>query len=65
MNCLEKNVILRKIVQEHCSIGECDECGFFNPNDNTDGVHFCHARDADSNIPFYENWNMHTAMLSD
>ena len=65
MTALEKNLVVEKIIHEHCSYGECVECGFFNPNDDTDGTYFCHARDLNGNIPYSEKWHMGSAMLSD
>lgn len=64
MKKLEKELVVKEIIKEHCSLGQCDECGFFNPNDDTDGMHFCHARDVHGLVPYDEKWHMGTAMLS-
>lgn len=58
----EKEVCVRDTLQEMCSYGDCASCSFFNPNDETDGQHWCFFRDKEGRIPYSSSWDMESAM---
>lgn len=61
----DKKQMLGECIYHRCSYGECDECEFFNEWDDTDGDYFCAIRDKDGNIPYYQNWDMNSALGMD
>ena len=63
MTSLEKKIGVERVIKHMCSYGECEECEFFNPKDETDGTYWCGIRDEDGNIPHTTEWDMDSAML--
>ena len=63
MTALEKKIGVARVLHHMCSYGECEDCEFFNPNDETDGTYWCGIRDMNGNIPYNEEWDMHSAMI--
>ncbi len=66
MTALEKQDKTRAVLRHNCIYGDgCPECDFFNPEDETDGEFFCSIRDSKKLIPFDDEWDMSSAMISD
>lgn len=63
MTALEKKIGVRNALHHICCYGECEDCEFFNPNDETDGEHWCGIRDMNGNIPYNEKWDINSAMI--
>lgn len=57
-----KKYKLRKVIVKMCSYSGCDECEFFEPEDDTDGEYFCDIRDKDNKIPYHNGWDMESAL---
>lgn len=66
MTALEKQGKTKEILRRNCIYGDdCSECEFFKPEDKTDGEFYCAIRDSKKLIPFDEEWDMTSAMISD
>ena len=66
MTGLEKQEKTKEVLRRNCIYGDgCSECEFFKPEDNTDGEFFCAIRDSKKLIPFDDEWDMASAMVSD
>lgn len=46
-----------------CEYGDCDDCEFFEPTDDTDGDFFCAIRDKQEEVPFRVGWDMESAFM--
>ena len=66
MEALEKQGKVKEILCRNCRYGDgCPDCEFFNPEDGMDGEFFCAIRDSKKLIPFDDEWDMASAMISD
>lgn len=66
MTALEKQVKVREMLFRNCGYGNgCSDCEFFKPEDETDGDFFCAIRDSNKLIPYDDEWDMASAMISD
>ena len=66
MTSLEKQSKVKDVLFRMCGYGDgCPDCDFFNPEDNTDGDHWCAIRDNQQRIPFDDDWDFMTGMLGD
>ena len=54
---------LRNCLKNMCWYGDCDDCEFFEPTDDTDGDFFCAIRDKHEEVPFREGWDMSSAFM--
>ena len=64
MTALEKQSKLKEVLYRMCGNG-CLECDFFDPDDETDGEFWCSIRDKENLIPYDDEWDMTSAMISD
>ena len=65
MTSLEKIKQLKDLLHEMCEYGDgCEDCRFFNPEDDTDGEVFCALRDDAGRTPYDEFWHMGGAFIS-
>lgn len=65
MTSLEKQRKVKEVLYLNCGYGNgCEDCDFFNPEDYTDGEFFCAIRDKEHLIPFDDEWDMNSAMIS-
>lgn len=62
MTYKEKMQSLEDHMCNYCSYNPCDECEFFEPEDDTDGNYFCGIRDNNKKIPFHKGWNVNEGL---
>ena len=66
MTALEKQNKVKAVLSRMCGYGDgCPECEFFKLEDETDGEFWCAIRDKEKLIPFDDEWDMNSAMVSD
>lgn len=66
MTALEKQNKVKEVLYRMCGYGDgCPDCDFFKPKDKTDGEFWCAIRDSKKLIPFDDDWDMNSAMISD
>ena len=65
MTSLEKQKKVKNVIQRMCDYSECPECEFYKQEDDTDGEFYCAIRDHDKKVPYYTEWDMSSAMISD
>lgn len=66
MTALEKQLKVKEALYRMCGCSEgCPYCDFFKPEDETDGEFYCAIRDSNKLIPFDDEWDMESAMISD
>ncbi|MCI8993151.1 MAG: hypothetical protein HFG80_10615 [Eubacterium sp.] len=66
MTALEKQIKVKSVLYDMCKYGDgCSECEFFNPEDSVYDEFFCHIRDSKNLIPFDDEWDIESAMISD
>ena len=58
----EKTKALNDCLYEHCCCNNCDECEFFDSDDDRDGEYSCGIRDHVGKVPYHDGWNMKTAL---
>ena len=58
----EKQNGIKSAIKDMCWCGECDECEFFDPEDRTDGEHWCAVRDNEGRVPYKSKWDMESAI---
>lgn len=65
MTVLEKQIKVRNVLYRMCGYSDgCPDCDFFKPEDETDGEFFCAIRDSKKLIPFDNEWDIASAMIS-
>lgn len=66
MTALEKQCKVKEVLSRMCRYGDgCPDCNFFKSEDDTDGEFFCAIRDSKKLIPFDNDWDINSAMISD
>lgn len=60
---MSKQLMLRNHLRKMCEYGDCDDCEFFEPTDDTDGCFFCAIRDKHEEVPFRVGWDMESAFM--
>lgn len=58
----EKMKALKDTLNNKCEYEYCDDCEFFDLEDDTDGDYFCGIRDNEHKIPCSKGWNMKIAL---
>lgn len=56
-----KREILIELISDNCVSG-CEDCSFFDPEDDTDGRYFCSIRDRKKRCPEDSEWDFESGM---
>lgn len=66
MTALEKQNKVKEVLSRNCGLyGKCKYCDFYTNEDSKDGKYFCMIRDSENRVPFEDEWDMASAMVSD
>lgn len=68
MTSLEKQVKVKEVLSRMCwetYENGCERCKFFNAEDNTDDGVLCAIRDSEKRIPFENDWDIASGIISD